>query len=245
MWKWNVNCQRQRAHAGTFAHQTSAWFRKRQKQKWNFGSRRKNEYNSNKPFYGVRCIERNVISIFPHCDFFCVARFADFVSNTHQTRVFGVNIAFVFCVSRTTRIFYIRICRTPRPVLRTPNDSRAPPYWVYALGLCPCVWYQYALAQMTRCEFTYQLSVAQHSIRKTFKVKLESYSVWCVYFSLIRLTVCDVEFRNARRKEKTKKKQNYFINTGSLQRNWSQHCRAPIVTSSSTSAKVKKRRNTR
>lgn len=105
--------------------------------------------------------------------------------------------------------------------LRTTNDSRALPYCVYAHGLCPCVWYQYALAQMTRCEFTYQLSVAQHSIRKTFKVKLESYSVLLSFVWRCVMSNSAAHEENKRRK----KRQNYFINTSSLQRNWSQQSR--------------------
>lgn len=75
------------------------------------------------------------------------------------------------------------------------------------IGLCPCVWYQYALAQMTRCEITYQISVAQHNIRKTFKVKLESYSVRCVYF-FSRLgdgVWCRIPQRTKKRREEKNK----------------------------------------
>lgn len=129
-------------------------------------------------------------------DFFCVSsNYAIF--DTHKSN-YGYAIV-LFCATHI------------RWQSHTPSQYRKPHACVC---VCHTVWYQYALAQMTRCEFTYQLSVAQHN-KKNIQSQIEFVLCCVCRVGILHLSGlfdgvwCRIPQRTKKRKDEKKTKLFY------------------------------------
>lgn len=107
-----------------------------------------------------------------------------------------------------------------RPVLcyahsmTAAHTIAAPQARCMCVCVCHTVWYQYALAQMTRCEFTYQLSVAQHN-KKNIQSQIEFVLCCVCRVGILHLSGlfdgvwCRIPQRTKKRKDEKKTKLFY------------------------------------
>lgn len=142
----------------------------------------------------------------------------DFVSNS--VRVFLRRLFLRFKQLRNFWHAQVELWIRIRPVLcyahsmTVAHTIAVPQAPCMCVCVCHTVWYQYALAQMTRCEFTYQLSVAQHN-KKNIQSQIEFVLCCVCRVGILHLSGlfdgvwCRIPQRTKKRKDEKKTKLFY------------------------------------